>query len=141
MTRECLIFGGMRKICLTDNAMNVDVVRKVREDLKEHMTGETNFDMLTDGKEKVLLFFLFDIERMDNDELPIDAKVTRFLTGEGTIKLAYPLVDTGRKDMFNEKYFKNNYIKNNNAYGGDELEITYLSVTSTRMAITLKFKV
>ena len=132
MTRECLIFGGMRKICLTDNAMNVDVVRKVREDLKEHMTGETNFDMLTDGKEKVLLFFLFDIERMDNDELPIDAKVTRFLTGEGT---------TGRKDMFNEKYFKNNYIKNNNAYGGDELEITYLSVTSTRMAITLKFKV
>ena len=118
---------------------NDDVVRQIREELKEYFTEETSFDMLPDGKNIVLLLFLYDYEGLDSDNLPADANVTRFLTGEGAVELAYPLVDTGRNNMFNEKYFKAIYLKNNKAYGGDDLKIINMTFTSTRMLVALEF--
>ena len=37
MTRECLIFGGMRDICLTDSFGNENLILQIREELKEKM--------------------------------------------------------------------------------------------------------
>jgi len=141
MTKEALIFGKMRKIDLADDEKNDDVVRQIREELKEYFTEEASFDMLPDGKNIVLLLFLYDYEGLDSDNLPADANVTRFLTGEGAVELAYPLVDTGRNNMFNEKYFKAIYLKNNKAYGGDDLKIINMTFTSTRMLVALEFVV
>lgn len=144
MTRECLIFGGMRDICLTDSFGNENLILQIREELKEKMPGENSFDILVADDGYVYLDFLYDKRDSIHCDEPVIADITRLLTGEGIddFKLVYPLIDNDKKGstIFKLNGLISIYQKNNKAYGGDDVEIEDIHITSSHMLVIMKFK-
>lgn len=143
MTRECLIFGRMRSVCISDIHGNEKLILQLREELKVQMPGDIGFDLLLQKDGIVLLDFIYDKRDTMSDDKPINAEITKLLTGEGVdgLELEHPLLNPKEKGMFNEKYFLATYLKNNKAYGGDNVAIKIISITTTHMLIELQFEV
>lgn len=138
MVKKILIFGKMYNISLDDPRENSGVIRKVRKELKEHVDGHADFDILYSEDGTIILLFLYDIDDNDVNVNVVPADILRFWTGEGyTGSLKYPIVDKHGETIYEEA--QRTYEKNNKHYGGSDVHVISTIITSTMMSVVLKF--
>ena len=142
--KRLLIYGKMYSVTLGETASNDKVVRDIRAELTEQEDIDVGFAMMSDSYNTLTLLFLYDVdEEILGGEDNTVGDFIRFLTGDGLpgVDLKYPIC-TGKDvpeftsaDRLNELY-----EKNNNFFGGDNIEDLVMIASPTMLKINIKFK-